>query len=216
MGVGFGVVGFLETDVDGVRIKRKLFYAEIECTRRRSARSSEEIHWRPEIYLRLNLKLDARELLSLQSLVDSVLKSIESCTDFGTLIRLIDLKVRCKKKAMVLFVKMNISCALPHEAGRFLLGYLLGVLPKGLQGTKHRSPEAGEVRCSKSRVYGFEPQCMDCACMPVTIPRMLKKDTSQLGDRILNNFSCVILGGPVAEHKVSTRLGFWVHFSPYV
>ncbi|KAK1580970.1 hypothetical protein Q3G72_001772 [Acer saccharum] len=45
--------------------------AEIECTRRRSARSSEEIRRRPEIYLRLNLKLDAKELLSLRSLVDS-------------------------------------------------------------------------------------------------------------------------------------------------
>ncbi|KAK1580827.1 hypothetical protein Q3G72_000428 [Acer saccharum] len=42
-----------------------------------------------------------------------------------------------------------------HEAGHFLVGYLLGVLPKGLQDTKHRSSEAGEVRCSKSRVYGF-------------------------------------------------------------
>ncbi|KAK4852268.1 hypothetical protein QYF36_022540 [Acer negundo] len=57
---------------------------EIECTRRRSARSSEEIRRRPEIHLRLNLKLDAKELLSLRSLVDSVMKSIESCTDFGS------------------------------------------------------------------------------------------------------------------------------------
>ncbi|KAK1583694.1 hypothetical protein Q3G72_026173 [Acer saccharum] len=73
-------------------------------------------------------------------------------------IGLIEPNVRCKEKAMVLFVKMIISCALQfakHEVGHFLVGYLLGVLPKGLQGTKHRSSEAGEVCSSKSRVYGF-------------------------------------------------------------
>ncbi|TXG65688.1 hypothetical protein EZV62_006963 [Acer yangbiense] len=133
-----------------------------------------------KIYLRLNLKLDAKELLSLRSLVDSVMKSIESYP-----------KVRCQKKATVLFVKMIVSCALQgirettyclmasikmspfitmrgnaptdaryvfaqHEAGHFLVGYLLDVLPKGLQGTKHRSSEAGEVRCSKSSLWVFE------------------------------------------------------------
>ncbi|KAK1583666.1 hypothetical protein Q3G72_025995 [Acer saccharum] len=30
----------------------------------------------------------------------------------------------------------------------------------------------------------FEPQCIDCPCMQVTIPRMLKKDTGQLDDRV--------------------------------
>ncbi|KAK2640631.1 hypothetical protein Ddye_028426 [Dipteronia dyeriana] len=73
-----------------------------------------------------------------------------------------------------------------HEAGHFLVGYLLGVLTKGLQGTNHRSSDAGEVHCS----------CHS---------KMLKKDTGQLDDRSLNNFSCVILGGLVAEHKISTR-----------
>ncbi|KAK0601672.1 hypothetical protein LWI29_026303 [Acer saccharum] len=46
-----------------------------------------------------------------------------------------------------------------------------------LYGTKHRSPEAAEVHCSKSRVYGFE------FLKEVAIPRMLKKDTGQLDDR---------------------------------
>ncbi|KAK0601734.1 hypothetical protein LWI29_026955 [Acer saccharum] len=45
------------------------------------------------------------------------------------------------------------------------------------------------------------------ACsVQVAIPRMLKKDIGQLGNRILNNFSCVVLGGLVAEHKISTRM----------
>ncbi|KAK3200398.1 hypothetical protein Dsin_023813 [Dipteronia sinensis] len=54
-----------------------------------------------------------------------------SCDLWLRRIRLIDLKVRCKKKAVVLFVKMIISCALQHEAGHFLVGYSIGVLPKG-------------------------------------------------------------------------------------
>ncbi|KAK4851456.1 hypothetical protein QYF36_015316 [Acer negundo] len=91
------------------------------------------------------------------------MKSIENCTDFGSFYEV----RKFKKKAMVLFVKMIISCIARNaptdaryvfaqrEVGNFLVGYLLGVLPKGLQGTKHRSPEAAEVRCSKSGVYGF-------------------------------------------------------------
>ncbi|KAK0598984.1 hypothetical protein LWI29_001247 [Acer saccharum] len=53
-----------------------------------SAAVSSELRGEPPatgIYLRLNLKLDPKELLSLRSLVDSVMKSIESCTDFGSL-----------------------------------------------------------------------------------------------------------------------------------
>ena len=53
-----------------------------------SAAVSSELRGEPPatgIYLRLNLKLDAKELLSLRSLVDSVMKSIECCTDFGSL-----------------------------------------------------------------------------------------------------------------------------------
>ncbi|TXG65697.1 hypothetical protein EZV62_006972 [Acer yangbiense] len=105
------------------------------------------------------IKFEARRegLLSLQSLADSVLKSIESCTDFGTLYE--DPKVRCKKKAMVLFVKMIISSALQDMLltmqDMFLhsmkLGIFLLATPKGLQGTKHRSSEAGEVLCSEIR-----------------------------------------------------------------
>ncbi|KAK1581853.1 hypothetical protein Q3G72_009661 [Acer saccharum] len=138
----------------------------------------------------LDDRLDDKELLSLRSLVDSVMKSIESFTDFGSLIGWIEPKVRCKEKAMVLFVKMIISCALQfakHEVGHFLVGYLLGVLPKGLQGTKHRSSEAGEFNSFGISLQScdcrFEPQCKDCPCRQVAIPRMLKKDTGQLDDR---------------------------------
>ncbi|TXG65689.1 hypothetical protein EZV62_006964 [Acer yangbiense] len=94
-----------------------------------------------------------------------------------------------------------------HEAGHFLLGYLLGVLPKGLQGTSTEVLRQGNFGMSlQSCDCRFEPQCMYCPCMQVAVPRMLKKDTSQLDDRSLNNFSCVILGGLAAEHKISTRM----------
>ncbi|KAK1582551.1 hypothetical protein Q3G72_016166 [Acer saccharum] len=99
-------------------------------------------------------------------------------------IRLIDQKVRCKKKAMVLFVKMIVSCELQirsapnnaryvfaqHEAGHFLVGYLLGDLPKALE-------------CLCKVVTRFEPKCMHCPCMQVAIPKMLKKDNGQLDNR---------------------------------
>ncbi|KAK1581539.1 hypothetical protein Q3G72_006890 [Acer saccharum] len=236
------------------RTKRKLFYAEIECTRRRSARSSEEIRRQPEIYFRLNLKLDAKELLSLRSLVDSVMKSIESFTVFGSLyetlslgnalnnaryvfaqhegghilvgysigvlpkgymvpsieavrqrkftvarvefmvlsslkkIGLIEPKVRCKEKAMVLFVKMIISCALQLQTmklGIFLLAICLLFFQKAYKAQSIEALRQGKFAAARVEFMGFkfEPQCKDCPCRQVAIPRMLKKDTGQLDDR---------------------------------
>ncbi|TXG65691.1 hypothetical protein EZV62_006966 [Acer yangbiense] len=161
-----------------------MFYAEIECTRRRSARSSEEIRRRPEIYLRLNLKLDAKELLSLRSLVDSVMKSIESFTVFGSLYETLSLG-NALNNARYVFAQ--------HEAGHFLVGYSIGILPKGymvpsIEALRQRKFIAARVEfmvsssLKKESVYSYLV-FNNCSCLQVAIPRMLKKDTCQLDDR---------------------------------
>ncbi|KAK1582055.1 hypothetical protein Q3G72_011460 [Acer saccharum] len=71
-----------------------------------------------------------------------------------------------------------------HEAGRFLLGYLLGVLQKAYKAPSIEALRQGNFGMSlQSCDCRFEPQCIDCPCMQVAIPRMLKKDTGQLDDR---------------------------------
>ncbi|KAK1581101.1 hypothetical protein Q3G72_003121 [Acer saccharum] len=92
------------------------------------------------------------------------MNSIESFTDFGSLY---EYSIDRSESSMQeegygsLFEDDHLMCIArnapnnaryvfaQHDAGRFLHGYLLGVLPKGLQGTKNRSSEAGEVHCSK-------------------------------------------------------------------
>ncbi|KAL5768405.1 hypothetical protein ACOSP7_014959 [Xanthoceras sorbifolium] len=156
----------------------------------------------------LNLKLDANEMLSLQLLVDSVMESIESCTDFGSLDEdSIDrFEISMQDKGYGSLCEDDHFMCTQHEAGHFLVGYLLGVLPKGYMVPSIESLRQGKFTAARVEFVGFE------FLKEVAIPRMLKKDTSQVGDRAnrskissktLNNFSCVLLGGLVAEHIVS-------------
>ncbi|KAI9187421.1 hypothetical protein LWI28_027989 [Acer negundo] len=89
------------------------------------------------------------------------------------------------------------------KLGIFLLAICLVFFQKAYKAPSIEALRQGKFAAARVEFMGFEPQCIDCPCMQVAIPRMLKKDTGQLDDRILNNFSCVIQGDLVAEHKIS-------------
>ncbi|KAJ0014463.1 hypothetical protein Pint_19927 [Pistacia integerrima] len=121
--------------------------------------------------------------------------------------QVIGLKAWWKMKAMSLFVKRIIPCACKvcltlsdileqHEAGHFLVGYLLGVLPKGYEVPSTEALRQDEFAAGRVKFVDFE------FLKEVYIPRMLKTDIGQVSNRILNNFSCIILGGLVAAHLV--------------
>ncbi|KAK0602523.1 hypothetical protein LWI29_034412 [Acer saccharum] len=84
--------------------------------------------------------------------------------------------------------------------GIFLLATCLVFFQKAYKAPSIEALRQGKFAAARVEFMGFE------FLKEVAIPRMLKKDTGQLDDRILNNFSCVILGGLVAEHKISTRI----------
>ncbi|XP_031255427.1 uncharacterized protein LOC116113411 isoform X1 [Pistacia vera] len=144
------------------------------------------------------LELNAVELSSIRSLFDSVMDSIESCSRFDSLDEVPSDRVESlvEDEGYESLCEEDYSMCMQHEAGHFLVGYLLGVLPKGYEVPSTEALRQDEFAAGRVKFVGFE------FLKEVYIPRMLKTDIGQVSNRILNNFSCIILGGLVAAHLV--------------
>ncbi|OWM85402.1 hypothetical protein CDL15_Pgr019026 [Punica granatum] len=124
-----------------------------------------------------DLKLDGRDLSYLEPLVDSVMYSIRRCIWFASMEE--EASANATKNIVLEedLPEEDYSVFALHEAGHFLAGYLLGVLPKEYKLLKKRALGRDQFAGGKVNFIGFD---------------FLREK--------FNNFSCVILGGIVAEH----------------
>ncbi|TYK10198.1 uncharacterized protein E5676_scaffold16G003430 [Cucumis melo var. makuwa] len=129
-------------------------------------------------------EVNGMDMLSLQPLVDSILDSVQQCLQISFLEEILSAEKpessmaegrhssRCEEQE-------HFICA-QHEAGHFLVGYLMGVLPKEYQVPSVQALSQNRFAEGKVSFVGFE----------------------FLGET-LNQFSCVTLGGLVAELLVA-------------
>ncbi|KDO48518.1 hypothetical protein CISIN_1g019873mg [Citrus sinensis] len=152
-------------------------------------------------------ELDSKELLTLRALFDSVMESIERCNLFDSLDEAPSDTVESivEDGSYVSLKEEDHFMCVQHEAGHFLTGYLLGVLPKGYEIPSVEALKQDDFTVGRVQFVGFD------FLKEVADARKQKKDTGQVGSwgnrgeisvKTLNNFSCVILGGLVAEHLV--------------
>ncbi|XP_031387394.1 uncharacterized protein LOC116200678 isoform X2 [Punica granatum] len=144
-----------------------------------------------------DLKLDGRDLSYLEPLVDSVMYSIRRCIWFASMEE--EASANATKNIVLEedLPEEDYSVFALHEAGHFLAGYLLGVLPKEYKLLKKRALGRDQFAGGKVNFIGFD------FLREVPNARVLKihnTDKGYVPSKKFNNFSCVILGGIVAEH----------------
>ncbi|KAK1439420.1 hypothetical protein QVD17_05238 [Tagetes erecta] len=141
------------------------------------------------------LHLSVTETSDLQSLLDAILDSIESGLQSCVTGEVDDLYLEddiVEHKQVV-----------QHEAGHFLVGYLLGVLPK-----KYRFSSMEDENVDASvKFVGFEflTELDDVVLSNNTLHEVKaghahQASKRQLSSTVLGKFACVIVGGLVAEH----------------
>ncbi|CAA2969958.1 Hypothetical predicted protein [Olea europaea subsp. europaea] len=141
------------------------------------------------------------EISSLELIVDSVLRSIKCSLEFALWeddeeeVSLLGFRNLMNGEIKDSPCEDHLMC-MQHEAGHFLVGYLLGVLPK-----RYKVPSVEDLKQDKFaqgnvEFLGFEFQ------RDVYIETMSKKifTKGKLSNETLKKFLRVILGGLVAEH----------------
>nr|CAN70025.1 hypothetical protein VITISV_030173 [Vitis vinifera] len=81
-----------------------------------------------------------------------------------------------------------------HEAGHFLVGYLLGVLPRGYEIPSKEALRQDRFAAGRVEFVGFE------FLRQVRTTEIVEKKFSK--GKTLNRFSCVIVAGLIAEYLV--------------
>lgn len=155
-------------------------------------------------------ELNRKDILSLQPLVDLILDSIQQCLQslsertsaekLESLIAEGRHSSRCEEEERLI-------CA-QHEAGHFLVGYLMGVLPKEYEVPSIQALSQNRFAEGKVSFVGFE------FLGEIDSVRILggnvdvrnfhnRANKGRISSKILNQFSCVALGGLVAELLVA-------------
>ncbi|XP_042064812.1 uncharacterized protein LOC121808402 isoform X1 [Salvia splendens] len=137
---------------------------------------------------------------SLQLVIDAILQSLKRSLEF----QLQEEEVEILPKDIRQITDAE-SCdsiyedrqmCLQHEAGHFLVGYMLGVLPRRYKVPSIEDLLQDKLACGKVEFIGFE------FLREVGIDPMSNRTFSKgkLNKETLKTFSCVILGGMAAEH----------------
>ncbi|XP_021640593.2 uncharacterized protein LOC110635526 isoform X1 [Hevea brasiliensis] len=143
------------------------------------------------------LEFNGIDLSPLGPLVDSVMDSIDKSLHFP----LPDGERRGSSSEEDHFL------CLQHEAGHFLVGYLLGALPKRYTVPSVEELRDGNFEGGKVEFLGFE-FLREVGAAQMLRKNIINEESSCSGNRgkisskTLNNFSCIILGGLVVEHLV--------------
>ncbi|XP_004135797.2 uncharacterized protein LOC101213254 isoform X2 [Cucumis sativus] len=167
--------------------------------------------------IKKRLELDESEvnrmdILSLQPLVDSILDSVQQCLQISLLEEILSVEKlessmaegrhssRCEEQE-------HFICA-QHEAGHFLVGYLMGVLPKAYQVPSIQALRQNRFAEGKVSFVGFEflgeidsAKILGENADIRSFNNRANKGT--ISSKTLNQFSCVTLGGLVAELLVA-------------
>ncbi|CAF2074948.1 hypothetical protein Bca4012_089409 [Brassica carinata] len=136
---------------------------------------------------------------TLGGLIDSVSRSFESVSAEANSVRNFQ-----EHKAITSPSEEDWFAVVQHESGHFLVGYLLGVLPRG-----YEIPNLEAMRDNVASVTGRVEFVGFEFLKQVGAANQFMKDDVDLSvcqgyisSKTLNNFSCVILGGMVTEHML--------------
>ncbi|KAI8027675.1 hypothetical protein LOK49_LG02G02026 [Camellia lanceoleosa] len=153
------------------------------------------------------LKLSGIDISYLQSLVDSILNSIERSIEFqlSEEVSVLELKSLMHSGSYESLCEDHLMC-MQHEAGHFLVGYLLGVLPKGYKVSNMEALRQEKFARGRVEFLGFEfLRDIDTTKILQNFSRGKLFDGANRGkisSTTLNRFLCVILGGLAAEQLV--------------
>ncbi|GAV63234.1 hypothetical protein CFOL_v3_06754 [Cephalotus follicularis] len=147
-----------------------------------------------------NFEFNGNNLSSLRLLVDSVCSSIQTCILQQQVSREEIGSLMCNESIHSSFEDYHFLCA-QHEAGHFLVGYLLGVLPQDYIVPSVEELRTDDYAIGRVRFVGFD------FLHEVGAAKMLPKNITKgeinkgkISSKTLNRFLCIILGGLVAEH----------------
>ncbi|KAG8367215.1 hypothetical protein BUALT_Bualt16G0049400 [Buddleja alternifolia] len=147
----------------------------------------------------LNLTMET-EIQSLQSVVDSILHSVQRSLEFQlqdeeTEVLLQDYGKVTDAESYSSIYEDHLMC-MQHEAGHFLVGYMLGVLPKRYKVPSVQDLLQDKLARGKVDFLGFE------FLRDIGPDTMSNKNFSKgkLNKETLKKFTRVILGGLAAEH----------------
>ncbi|OIT20988.1 PREDICTED: uncharacterized protein LOC109219472 isoform X2 [Nicotiana attenuata] len=142
---------------------------------------------------------------SFESLADSILRSIKHSIEFA----------RVDEDVLLTGIEDSMGSenydppyedhqmCLQHEAGHFLVGYLVGVLPRSYQVPNVEDIIHDKFAQGNVQFLGFEfLKQVDIDTISSKKFTQGKEIRANISSRTLNKFLCVILGGLVAEHLV--------------
>ncbi|XP_057961565.1 uncharacterized protein LOC131153339 isoform X2 [Malania oleifera] len=135
-------------------------------------------------------KFGKMDLSFLQPLVDSIFDSIRKSIQFGFLdeVSLEEMESLTPRESKESFYEKYYQRCMQHEAGHFLVAYLLGVLPRA-----YKIPSMEDLM--QDNFTGGRVEFVDFEFL-----NDVNKDKKSL--TALNRVCCIILGGLVAEHLV--------------
>ncbi|THG01319.1 hypothetical protein TEA_002811 [Camellia sinensis var. sinensis] len=133
---------------------------------------------------------------------------------FQSIVSVLELKNMMHSGSYESLCEDHLMC-MQHEAGHFLVGYLLGVLPKGYKVSNMEALRQEKFARGRVEFLGFEflrddQFCLECkgflgagAKVMIDTTKILQNfSKGKLFDGTLNKFLCVILGGLAAEQLV--------------